>query len=59
MTRIKRRLKSIVSTPVDSREASENIPETLVQEFDEPADVAIFDGFDRCLRTNLRNYTSL
>ena len=23
----------------------ENIPDTLVQEFDEPADVAVFDGF--------------
>ena len=54
----KEKIKEYCINPVDSREASENIPETLVQEFDEPADVAIFDGFRR-LRTNLRNYTSL
>ena len=41
----KEKIKEYCINPVDSREASENIPETLVQEFDEPADVAIFDGF--------------
>ena len=28
----------------DSRETNEDKPETLVQQFDEPADVAILDG---------------
>ena len=31
--------------PVDSRETDETKPETLVDNFDEPADVAILDGF--------------
>ena len=31
--------------PVDSREAVEEIPETLVTNFDEPEDVIVFDGF--------------
>ena len=31
--------------PVDSREASEEKPETLVTSFDEPADILIFKGF--------------
>ena len=39
------RIKEYCINPVDSREALENIPDTLVQEFDEPADVAVFDGF--------------
>ena len=39
------RIKEYCINPVDSREALENIPDTLVQEFDEPADVAAFDGF--------------
>ena len=30
---------------MDSREASEEIPETLVTVFDVPEDVAVFDGF--------------
>ena len=33
--------------PVDSREASEEKPETLVTSFDEPADILIFKGFKR------------
>ena len=39
------RIKEYCINPVDSREALETIPDTLVQEFDEPADVAVFDGF--------------
>ena len=31
--------------PVDSREASEEKPETLVTTFDEPADILVFEGF--------------
>ena len=31
--------------PVDSRETGLEKPETLVQEFAEPADVIVFDGF--------------
>lgn len=31
--------------PVDSRETNEVKPETLVDNFDEPADVVVFDGF--------------
>lgn len=31
--------------PVDSREASEEKPETLVTSFDEPADILVFEGF--------------
>ena len=31
--------------PVDSREAGEEKPDTLVTRFDEPADVIVFDGF--------------
>ncbi|MBQ7795808.1 MAG: phosphoribosylformylglycinamidine synthase [Lachnospiraceae bacterium] len=38
-------IKSFCINPVDSREAMEEIPETLVTVFDTPADVAIFDGF--------------
>ena len=39
------RIKDYCINPVDSRETDEKKPETLVQKFDEPADVAIFDGF--------------
>ncbi|MCH5252988.1 MAG: phosphoribosylformylglycinamidine synthase [Lachnospiraceae bacterium] len=39
------RLKEYCINPVDSRETDENKPDTLVQQFDEPADVAVFDGF--------------
>ncbi len=31
--------------PVDSRESSEEKPETLVTSFDEPADILVFEGF--------------
>ena len=39
------RIKSYCINPVDSRETDMVKPETLVTVFDEPADVAIFDGF--------------
>ena len=38
-------IKSFCINPVDSRETDMVKPETLVTEFDEPADVKIFDGF--------------
>lgn len=56
----KEKIKEYCINPVDSREASENIPETLVQEFDEPADVAIFDGFRQMSENELKKlYESL
>ena len=38
-------IKSFCINPVDSREAEERRPETLVTVFETPADVVIFDGF--------------
>ena len=38
-------IKNYCINPVDSRETDENKPDTLLQVFDEPADVAVFDGF--------------
>ena len=38
-------IKKYCINPVDSRETGAQKPETLVQNFEEPADVAIFDGF--------------
>lgn len=40
-----KRIKEYCINPVDSRETDEKKPETLVQKFDSPADVAIFEGF--------------
>jgi phosphoribosylformylglycinamidine synthase len=39
------KIKNYCINPVDSRETDMVKPETLVTEFDEPADVASFDGF--------------
>ena len=39
------KIKEYCINPVDSRETNEVVPETLVQNFDEPEDVKIFDGF--------------
>ena len=38
-------IKSFCINPVDSRETDMVKPQTLVTEFEEPADVAVFDGF--------------
>lgn len=38
-------VKNHCINPVDSREAEEQKPETLITEFEEPEDVIIFDGF--------------
>lgn len=39
------RIKAYCINPVDSRETDFQKPETLVTEFEEPADVSTFDGF--------------
>ncbi len=38
-------IKNHCINPVDSREAGFEKPETLVAKFEEPADIAVFDGF--------------
>ncbi|MDD7404214.1 MAG: phosphoribosylformylglycinamidine synthase [bacterium] len=54
------RIKDYCINPVDSRETDEVKPETLVQQFDEPADVAIFDGFKDMPENELKDlYESL
>ena len=46
--------------PVDSREAAEEKPETLVTTFDEPADILVFDGFKEMPEDELKKlYDSL
>lgn len=39
------KIKEYCINPVDSRETDETVPDTLVTEFEEPADVKVFDGF--------------
>ncbi|MCM1496925.1 MAG: phosphoribosylformylglycinamidine synthase [Clostridium sp.] len=55
------RAKAYCINPVDSRETDdEQIPETLIQKFEEPADVAIFDGFKDMQEEELKRlYDSL
>ena len=53
-------IKNHCINPVDSRVAFEEKPETLVQEFDEPADVLVFDGFKDMAEDELKElYDSL
>ena len=53
-------IKKYCINPVDSREASEEKPETLKSEFAEPADVAVFDGFMSMPEAELKElYSSL
>lgn len=40
-----KRIKEYCINPVDSRETDENKPRTLVQQFDRPDDVSVFEGF--------------
>ena len=55
-----KRIKEYCINPVDSRETDENKPETLVQVFDEPADVRSFEGFKDMPGTELKSlYDSL
>lgn len=54
------KIKEYCINPVDSRETDEKKPDTLVQDFDEPADVAIFEGFQGMPENQLRElYDSL
>jgi len=54
------KIKAYCINPVDSRETDMVKPETLVTEFDEPADVAIFDGFTAMSEDALKDlYNSL
>ncbi len=53
-------IKEHCINPVDSRETGMDKPATLVQEFDEPADVIIFDGFADMAEDKLKElYASL
>ena len=53
-------IKNHCINPVDSRETGIEKPETLVQKFDEPADVKIFDGFKDMPEAELKElYDSL
>ena len=53
-------VKAHCINPVDSREAQEQILETLVTKFEEPADVKIFDGFKDMAEAELKElYASL
>ncbi len=53
-------IRSFCINPVDSRQAGEEKPQTLVTVFDTPADVAVFDGFCRADEQELKNlYDSL
>ncbi len=54
------KIKAYCINPVDSRETDMVKPETLVTEFDEPTDVAIFDGFTAMSEEALKDlYNSL
>ena len=54
------RIKDYCINPVDSRETDEKKPDTLVQQFEEPADVAVFDGFIQMPEDKLKElYESL
>ena len=53
-------VKEYCINPVDSRACGLEIPETLVTEYDEPADVIIFDGFKDMSEDKLKElYESL
>ena len=54
------RIKAYCINPVDSRQAKEEKPETLVNDFKEPEDVLIFDGFKDMSEDKLKElYDSL
>ena len=53
-------IKKYCINPVDSRETGMDKPDTLVQKFDEPADVAVFEGFIDMAEAQLKElYSSL
>ena len=54
------KIKAYCINPVDSRQADEEKPETLVMAYDDPADVKIFDGFKDMTEEELKAlYASL
>ncbi len=54
------RIKANCINPVDSRETGLEKPETLITQFDDPADVIIFDGFKDMAEDKLKElYKSL
>ena len=54
------RIKAYCINPVDSRQAKEEKPDTLVSDFKEPEDVLIFDGFKDMSEAELKGlYDSL
>ena len=54
------KIKAYCINPVDSRETDMVKPDTLVTEFEDPADVAIFDGFTAMSEEDLKKlYDSL
>ncbi len=54
------RIRAYVINPVDSRTASDEIPDTLVTEYDEPSSVAHIEGFISMSEDELKNlYGSL
>ena len=53
-------IKSYCVNPVDSRQTGFDKPDTLVQHFDEPGDIKIFDGFTSMSEADLKKlYDSL
>ena len=53
-------IKEHCINPVDSREAAEEKPDTLVTVFDDPADITVFDGFKDMAEDELKKlYDSL
>ena len=53
-------IKEHCINPVDSREAAEEKPDTLVTVFDDPSDIAVFDGFKDMPEEELKElYNSL
>ncbi|MCM1190173.1 MAG: phosphoribosylformylglycinamidine synthase [bacterium] len=54
------RIKSYCINPVDSRETGLKKPDTLITVFDEPADIAVLEGFSQMEETELKElYGSL
>ena len=49
-------IRSHCINPVDSREAQEEKPETLVTVFDEPEDIKVFDGFQGMPEDELKEF---
>lgn len=54
------KIKAYCINPVDSRQTDMEKPDTLVTQFDEPADIAVFDGFKDMRQEELQKlYDSL